>query len=103
MAPQVLEELRATLEKANANAELAIWPEAWHALQLFLGMQTQWRLLVNQFTGAMRWEGLRYGSLPLVMAATRPRVPAECRQPLHELMRQLQLLEITAAAWKNAH
>lgn len=38
-----------------------MWPEHWEALQLFLGLRTQWRIIAGM--GGARYQGLDYAVL----------------------------------------
>lgn len=68
-----------------------MWPEHWHALLLFLSMDTQWRVAATM--NGLHYIGLDYGVLPLMRSALR-RPPH--RQPLSRLLPQLQQLEAEA-------
>jgi len=46
------------------DQSVEIWPENWQALQVFLGMATQWR--VSMGMSGMIWSGLDYNALPIV-------------------------------------
>jgi len=69
-----------------------VWPDHWHALQVFLGMGSQWRI-VGGMAGLL-YQGLDYGALEPVLRAHK-RGPH--RQPMKRLMPQLRRLEAAAA------
>jgi len=101
VSPEVLEQAREHIARTNKTATLPIWPDAWHALQLFLALHTQWHLVASMM--GVRWQGLNYAAIPYGMLAARAEVPVDLRRPLAEIMPQLQVLEFHAAAWKNSH
>lgn len=101
VAPEVLAMARAHIEEANRLAVVEVWPENWHALLVLIAMGTQWAR-VAVASGPVRYQGLVYASLPLVLAAVRPRIPAELRRPLHELMAQLRAMEACVLEIRNA-
>ncbi len=79
------------MEAVYTPIEVDLFPENWHAWCVFRAMKTQWDTLV--VPGGLLYTGLRYASLPIVMAACRS---VRHRQPLAVLMPQLQLLELAA-------
>ncbi len=81
---------------------LEVWPEGWHALQVFLAMETQWNVAAT-FEHGLRLVGLRYEALPVVLASLRPLIPPECLQPLAIVRPQIKRMELAAAKWRNAH
>jgi len=95
----VLEQARTDIALRNQAAVLSVWPQNWHALLAFIEMGTQWRL-VPTMTGVL-YQGLEYAALPVVLAALKPRVPADLRRPLHELLPQLRVMEQRAASIRN--
>lgn len=97
---QLLTEAAANIAERAAAQALDVWPENWHAVLAFLEMGSQWRVIPTMTS--LLWQGLEYAAIPLVLAALKPRVPAECRRPLHELMPQLRTLERRAVELKNA-
>jgi hypothetical protein len=76
-----------------------VWPEHWHATQVFLGMSTQWNA-VGTMRGA-RVIGLRYEALATVERAARRQVPRELRMHRRRdwpvLLDQLRVIEAKAA------
>lgn len=89
----MLERLRRRIAQVQPAAgpvlTVAVWPENWHAAQLFVAMSTQWRV-TEMGNGQLRYWGLRYEALPPVLdeLAGLPHV-----QPHHVLMRQVRYLE----------
>lgn len=100
VAAELIAEARAHIEEHNRSAELSVWPENWHAVLIFLDMDTQWRLVPA--ADRLLWQGLDRSALPITMAGIKCRVPEECRRSLSELMPQLRTLEVRAAMRKNA-
>jgi len=90
-------------ERAQLQAEARVWPEHWHAVQVFLGMATQWQAVGGGF--GFVWTGLRYEALPVVERAVRHQVPRELR--LHRrsqwpvLVDQVRCLEAKAIVARN--
>lgn len=83
-----------------AQATIAVWPDNWHALMLFLAMATQWHWVGGM--GTPQRTGLRMEALPALVPAVRRSVPRRWRQPYHRLLRQLQHCEDTAlATWRE--
>ena len=99
VAAEVLEQARADIAQRNKDAVHYVWPENWHAVLAFIEMETQWRL-VPTMTSVL-YQGLEYASLPVVLAALKPRVPAACCRPLASLMPQLRSMERHAAVIRN--
>lgn len=93
--------LQAYAARADAEAKQAtvpIWPENWHAVQVFGAMATQWHWLVGM--GGAQRVGLRLEALPAVLPAVKRQVIRRWRQPHHVLLRQLQNMEDAALdAW----
>jgi len=90
----VIESTRQQLEADAARHQVLVWPENWHAVQVFRMMATQW-VWVAGMGSAMR-TGLRLEALPTVLPAVRPLVHRRWRQPYHVLLQQLQQLEDAA-------
>jgi len=80
-----------------------VWPEHWHAVQVFLGMATQWQAVATGF--GFVWTGLRLEAVPAVERGVRHLVPRELR--LHRprqwpvLFDQLRCLEAKAIEARN--
>lgn len=79
-----------------------MWPEHWHAVQVFLGMATQWRA-VGGF--GIAWTGLRYEAVERVERAVRDQVPRALRlrgrRGWPVLFDQLRVLEAKALVARN--
>ena len=93
--------IQATQQRLAAEAEhwhVDIWPDNWHAVQLFVALATQWHWVAGM--AAVQRTGLRYEALqvPAVQALVDAQVAPPLRQPPAVLMRQLQVLEDTALA-----
>jgi hypothetical protein len=87
LASQVCEDEDEGDEPAT-DTPLAVWPENWPVLQLFLALQTQWR-----FTPMGALQGLRYDAAEQVMRLRKVRKP-------RRLFGQLQEMEQAALeAW----
>lgn len=93
---EIVHEWRRILTKQAAERGVEVWPQHWHALRVFLGMATQWRVIA----GARRLLhlGLDYAALPIVLAEHRANPH---RVPLAELMPQLRVLEEAACEERN--
>lgn len=87
----MIEEWRLALTEQARESGIDIWPEHWHAFNVFLSMGTQWRSVAG-FGGVLRM-GLDYAALPVVLAEHRS---VEHRQPLDLLMPQLRIMEYAA-------
>jgi hypothetical protein len=75
-----------------------VWPQHWHAWQLFLALGTQWRVVALP-SGRLRYIGLDYAAAERLFREKRPRtVP---RQRRREVMRQLRELEAKGLAAAN--
>jgi len=98
VSPEALAEASAAVHAERKRSTVAVWPEHWHALCVFKGMATQWRVHVCP-SGAVLHQGLDYAALPLVLACCRG---MEQRQPLPRLMAQLQVMERAALARLNS-
>lgn len=89
------EVLRAAEQRLKAEADavtLPVWPENWHAVNLFLALATQWHWVAPWRLPAQR-TGLRLDAVPTVLPMVRRAVPARHRQPYAVLLRQLQAME----------
>jgi hypothetical protein len=64
----------------DPHAPLAMWPENWPALTLFLQLQTQWR-----FTAAGVLQGLRYGEVQVVMQLLKLKKKRRLFEQLQEM------------------
>ena len=89
--PDVLAAFQAQHD-AQQPQTVAVWPEHWHAVSVFIAMATQWHWAAGGFAPARR-TGLRLEALPAVLPAVRADLPSRCRQPYPRLLRQLQQLE----------
>lgn len=58
----------ATQDEADETGPLVVWPENWAAVDLFLRLQSQWRV-----TPSGRLGGLRYDAVEAVMRMTGAR------------------------------
>ncbi len=96
-APEVLRAAEEQLQAQAQAAQVRVWPEHWHAVQVLLAMATQWVWVPCGMAGA-RPVGLRLEALPVVLPAVRARVQRQHRQPYAVLLQQLQQLEDAALA-----
>ena len=90
------EVLQAAAERQQAELDawaMPVWPENWHAAQLFLACATQW-VIVPRVDGRMVRTGLRYESIAAVSDAVRAAVPRRWRRPPAELLHQLRSMEL---------
>ena len=91
------EVLAAAAERQQAELDawaVPVWPECWHAAQLFLATATQW-VLVPRADGRMVRTGLRYEAItPTVADAVRQLIPRRLRQPAGHLLHQLRVMEL---------
>lgn len=95
-----LEALRARIEADEGGGDvLGVWPEHWHAFQVFEGMAEQWRVVAVE--GRLMRLGLDYAALPPVLDAHR-RLPRRLRQRPRTLLRQLRVLTVAAREAFNA-
>ena len=76
----------------------AVWPEHWHAVQLFVAMGTQWRCAVGE---RLIYTGLDYSVLPIVERRLRFDHPDAIAVDRCERFAQLRVLEAAARAEKN--
>jgi len=58
--------------------ECQVWPEHWHAVQVFLGLQAQWRCAAVAL-GGLLWLGLDYTLFERIERSVRAIVPRELR------------------------
>lgn len=87
--------------QARNDQEPEVWPEHWHAAQLFAAVGSQWRCTPSA-RGGVLWVGLDYAALsPLLLRAVRPTVPRRLRRRWPELFAQLQALEAAAIKARN--
>lgn len=82
------EEIKRRIEEAPEAME--VWPENWDALNVMIGMGTQWRIGHNGPTG------LDYGALPFVMKMCG--VPAADRNEAFALVRVMEAEALTQLA-----
>ena len=92
--PDVIALERARQVQLSKEAMVRVMPENWHALRVFIGMARQWHWVVGM-AGARRIS-LRYEALPQELAAIKPTLPPQTRQPYAKLFEQLQELESAA-------
>jgi len=97
--PDVMERTRDWLREQAKQATVPVWPEHWHALQLFLRLRTQWHWVSAGHEA--RRIGLRYESItPSLQQAVADAVAPDLHQPPAALWAQLQHLEAAALdAW----
>jgi hypothetical protein len=86
-----LEAARARIDAQRAADTPRIWPQHWHAVQVFMAMDTQWRTGPDGRPG-----GLDYAALDPVLREHRQRLPRRLRRPIGQLMPQLRALERAA-------
>lgn len=96
----VLEDLAQQLEARRTAAVFRVWPEHWHAVAVFRLMGTQWRAVAHP-QGGLLWLGLDYASLAAPLRAARDLVDSSLRQPMHQLLQQLQTIEKAATTARN--
>lgn len=96
--PEQIAEWRALLGEQAAAEQVSVWPEHWHAWQVFRAMSTQWRAVAGHRTV---WLGLDYAPLPTVARAVRPTVPRAHRQRWSVVLDQLQVIELAAIKARN--
>lgn len=89
---------RELLGEAAQAEQVSVWPEHWHAWQVFRAMGTQWRAVAS---GKLVWLGLDYAPLQAVARTVRPEVPRAHRQRWPALFAQLQVLEVAAIKARN--
>lgn len=89
--PETIAAYRAQLFSEAEQRSIDIFPENWHAWNVFRAMGSQWRVVAG--FGGKSYEGLDYASLPIPLAEHRHVQP---RQPLHLLMPQIRTLERAA-------
>lgn len=82
----------------RGRADFHVLPECWHAVKVFEGMGSQWRVIPGPRHPL--FIGLDYAALPVVLAEKR-RIAH--RQPLDVLMPQLRFLEAEARSHLNRH
>jgi Phage related hypothetical protein (DUF1799) len=97
----VLAHLRGQIDalerRQQPAADVQVWPENWHAAQLFVAMHSQWRVSVEP-SGRWHYWGLRYEALGPVLAEL---AHVQHAQPHPILMRQLRYLEQRALKHLN--
>jgi Phage related hypothetical protein (DUF1799) len=76
-------------QQQHHSGEVLVWPENWHAAQLFVAMHSQWRISVEP-SGRWRYWGLHYEALGPVLAEL---AHVQHAQPHPIVMRQLRYLE----------
>lgn len=67
--PQQLDEARQALRQRAQSEVLPVWPEHWRALEVFVAMGSQWRVVLA--AKGLHHLGLDYASLPAVLAELR--------------------------------
>jgi len=88
---EVLEQFAARLRQAAEQACVQVWPQHWHAVNVFAGMSTQWRVVAGM--AGLLYLGLDYAALP---AVREEHEGIEHAQPMRVLMPQLRYMERTA-------
>ena len=79
LASQVCEDEDEGVEP-ELDTPLAVWPENWPVLQLFLALQTQWR-----FTPMGALQGLRYDAAEQVIRLRKVRKARQLFSHLQEM------------------
>jgi hypothetical protein len=100
--PEQIEEWRKALAVQAQFEEGEVWPENWHAVQLFLAMGTQWRCAAGAL--GVLWIGLDYSPLWHVNATLRRSIPRELRVSRRreiDLLDQIHILEVAAVKARN--
>ncbi|MFO1217649.1 MAG: DUF1799 domain-containing protein [Burkholderiaceae bacterium] len=78
-----------------------VWPEHWHAWQVFCAMSTQWRAVAGRARTV--WLGLDYTPMRTVERCLRPAIAPHLRRDWPALLEQLQVLEVAAIKARNAN
>ncbi|WP_203234781.1 DUF1799 domain-containing protein [Modicisalibacter coralii] len=73
----------------------AVWPEHWPALELFFGVQTQWRIVAGM--GGAQYQGLDYSAV-----YAHPRLARLGYDEQDERLEQLRHIEAGALEGLNA-
>ncbi|MBP6772716.1 MAG: DUF1799 domain-containing protein [Gemmatimonadaceae bacterium] len=81
-------------ERADRGG-LAVWPENWRAVEVFVLLASQWRVVVS--AASTHWQGLRYEAVESVM-----RLACVPRKERADVFRQLRVMEIAARDVLNA-
>lgn len=79
----------------KAPESCGVWPEHWPALQLFLAVQTQWRVALGM--GGAHYQGLDYAAV-----YGHPKVVRLDPDEQDERLEQLQHIEAGALEGLNA-
>lgn len=95
----VIASTRDWLHQQAKAATVPVWPEHWHAVQLFLRLRTQWHWV--SVGHEARRTGLRYESAtPALLQAVADSIAPSQVQPPAVLWAHLQTLESAALeAW----
>lgn len=83
--------MRAWLSRSQHEGDVEVWPEIWHAVNVFLSMASQWRVLV--IGPRLHYQGL---DLAAIGAPLREHRRIAHAVPFDELMPMLRLLERAA-------
>ncbi|WP_428419184.1 DUF1799 domain-containing protein [Methylibium sp.] len=87
----VKERVRAWMHGSAHDGDVEVWPELWHAVNVFLAMAAQWRVLV--IGHRLYYQGL---DLSAIGAPLREHRRIAHAVPFEELMPTLRLLERAA-------
>lgn len=87
---EVIEAMRQRLQP-DEEVEPQVWPQHWHAVNVFAGMATQWRVVAGM--AGLLYLGLDYAALQPVLQEHEAIAHA---QPMRQLMPQLRTLESAA-------
>lgn len=56
--------MRADIRARNQDSDCEVWPEHWHAVQVFCALSTQWHVQLGM--QGLHYQGLRYEAIALV-------------------------------------
>lgn len=82
------EVIEAFRQRMEPDPEPAVWPQHWHAAQVFLGLATQWRVVAGMV--GLLYTGLDYGAMQPVL---EEHAQVAHQQPMCTLMPQLRVME----------
>ena len=94
--PQVIEQMAERLREQAVGRTQDVWPQHWHAANIFAGMSTQWRVVAG--AAGLLYLGLDYAALPVVREEHQG---IEHEQPMRVLMPQLRHMEGAALGVLN--